>query len=234
MKNLRKITALLTFCILAFSMNAQEADQKTAQDKLSIIKFNTLGVFGGQYQFAYERVIKPKLSLQLSAGLLAGSSNASVSISGNNYKYDNTRQGIIIVPEVRFYPNGNAGKGLFFSGFGRFRNVKKDLTDYSSGDSGIEQNLSRERVTTTIGGGGTIGYQWIKSNGLSFDIFVGVGYKTRKSTNTYDKASLNEASAIKDFDSIGDELFSQKYINLPLNDTEKWSPRFGLHLGYAF
>lgn len=228
MKNLRKITALFIFCALAVALHAQ----KTANDKLSVVKFNALGVLGGQYQLAYERAVAPKLSLQLSAGYLAGSSEGS-SLS-TNAKYENKRTGYILIPEVRFYPGGNAAKGFFIAGFGRFRNANNTLTDNGTGDTGIAQNLSRKKVTTTIGGGATIGYQWIRKGGFSFDIYAGLGYKTRKTTTTYDKASLNEAATDANYDSIGDELFSQKYINFSLGDTKTWTPRFGLHLGYAF
>jgi hypothetical protein len=228
MKHLKK-TILLSLLLISGILF-----QAKAQD--NIIKTNIIGVFAGQYQLAYERAISPKFSVQLSAGYLAGKSEGSSSINGDSYGYDNKRSGFIFIPELRWYPLSKAGapRGLFIGGFGRLRQANNNLTDTGSGTEGIAQNLSRKRDVTTIGGGGVIGFQWVSEGGFSFDIFAGTSYKSRKTDTVYNTQSLNNASTDPNFDSLGDELFNQKYLDFKLDDKDGFALRFGFHFGYAF
>lgn len=209
-----------------FSLNAQE--------QTNVIKTNILGPIAGQYQLAYERALTSNFSAQLSAGYLGGKSNGSSLINGAEYSYDSQRTGFIVIPEVRWYPFGEAPRGLFLGGFGRFRQANNNLTDSGTGTTGIDQNLSRDRKVTTIGGGAVVGFQWISKGGFSLDLFIGSAYKSRSTDTTYELAALNEASDNKDYDSVGDELFNQKYLDFKLDDRAGWGVRFGFHLGYAF
>ncbi|MCG8326782.1 MAG: DUF3575 domain-containing protein [Chitinophagales bacterium] len=227
MRNLKGIALLAIVCLCGINLYAQ--------DQSNVIKLNVIGPIFGQYQVAYEKAIAPKLSLQLSAGYLAGKSEGNSSLNGDSYDYENQRSGFILIPEVRYYPFNNAPKGFFLGGFGRFRQATNDLTDSSNGTEGIAQNLSRERIVTTIGGGGVLGFQWISKGGFSFDIFAGTGYKSRSTETTYDLDTLNEKATNPDeYDSLGDELFNQKYLDFKLDDKEGWGLRFGFHFGYAF
>lgn len=226
MKNFGK--RLILFVVLFGTSNL------IAQEEKNVIKANVISPLFGQYQLAYERVLIPELSVQLSAGILSGKNEGNTLISGTEYSYENKRSGFIAIPEVRYYPWGRAPKNFFISGFGRLHMANNKLTDQGSGTTGIEQSLSRERVVTTIGGGSALGFQWISSGGFSFDIFAGAHYKSRSVKTTYETAALNNASTNSDFDSVGDELFNQKYINFSLDDKSGWRLRFGFHFGYAF
>lgn len=226
MKKFRKSLLLIAVLLTASTLKAQE--------EKNVIKTDIISPLFGRYQLAYERVLAPNLSVQLSAGVLFRKIEGSTIIGGTDYSYTNKNSGFIAIPEVRYYPWGRAPRNFFISGFGRVRMANNNLTDQGTGTTGIVQDLSRNRAVTTIGGGSAIGFQWISSGGFSFDIFAGAHYKSRTTKTTYDTEALNDPSTDSDFDSIGDELFSQKYLDFKLDDKSGWGLRFGFHFGYAF
>lgn len=235
LKKTLKIT-LLCGALLASSVSsyAQNFSQRKQQE--SIIKMNVVGIFVGQYQFAYEKALNNKFSVQVSAGFINSRSSGSSTINGVESKYDNTRNGFIVIPECRFYPFSNeAPRGMYLAVFGRYRNVTNDLTDISEIKEGQNKNLSRVRTNSSIGGGAVLGYQWIGKGGFSFEIFAGPQYKSRTSTTEYDVAELNEqATNPTSYESLGDELFAKKYINFEVDDTAGMGIRFGFNFGFAF
>ncbi len=223
-----KFKFILLITILFFGVTAK------SQERINVIKTNVVGAFVGQYQLTYERAFLPSLSGQFSLGAISTGSEGTSSVDGQSYSYETQKSGIIIVPELRWYPGKFAPEGFFIAAYGRLRNINKDLTDHSNGASGIDQNLSREESVLTYGGGGTLGFQWISRGGFSFDIFLGAGYKSRSSKMKYDLTHLNDKSSDENYSTVGDQLFSKKYLDFKLEDTEGVSPRFGFNFGYAF
>lgn len=63
----------------------------------------------------YEHALNDKFSVQLSAGLIAGSGSIfttdTVTLETTTVTYK--RSGYIAIPEVRFYPKGNACEGFY-------------------------------------------------------------------------------------------------------------------------
>lgn len=206
----------------------------SAQGQTGVIKTNVLGYFAGQYQIAYEHVVTPSSTFQLSLGYLGGGGSGSSTINGVQNDYEVKRSGFIAIPEYRMYFGGDTPEGVFVSAFGRYRSASNDLTDSGEGITGTSQDLSRVRKTTTFGGGLTVGYQFVGDNGVTLDIFAGPQYKARSLETTYDNADLNALSTSDDHELVGDELFNQKYLDFKLAESEGIGVRFGFHLGYAF
>lgn len=228
MCKLQKLTFAVIAILATFSLQAQ--------DRNNILKTNVIGYFNGQYQLVYERALTPNFSAQLSGGVIASQSEGASIINGTEYKYENQRSGFIAIPEVRWYPGANQMEGFFIGAFGRFRQVTNDLSDLSTpkGSEGIAQDLSRERKNTALGGGMTVGFQWISDGGITLDLFVGPQYKSRNSSTSYDITALNEKSVNENSELEGDYLFNQKFLDINLEENDGWGLRFGFHLGYAF
>lgn len=228
MKRLFWIAGLVSTSLLA--QNRFGNNQPT-----SVIKSNVVGVFVGQYQLAYEHMVSDHLSLQLSLGFLDGSESGSSLINSKEYSYDINSSGIIAIPEIRYYLGERGPEGWYLAGLIRYRNKVKDLTDNNSnGTTGIDQDLSREKEIEAFGGGIVLGYQLISNGGFAFDVFGGWTTKKRTTTYTYDNNSLNATNPSTEYESIGEELFSEKYINFKDEDSNGGTLRFGFNLGYAF
>lgn len=231
-KQFNKITFILTIaCLSSFSSTAQKSD-RSGSGLQHVLKTNVLGYLAGQYQLAYEHVINPNFSAQLSAGFITGSGNGTI---GSN-SYDTKRNGFIIIPEGRYYFAGEAPERMYIGAFLRYRYANNDLTDksWTSGGSGTNQDLSRERKVNSIGGGLILGYQVITSGGFTFDIYAGPQYKSRGTTITYDNDALNQASTNGEYDTVGDELFDSKYLDFKIPNSSNMGLRFGFNIGYAF
>lgn len=200
-----------------------------------IVKTNPLGVFAGQYQFAYEHTLTSHVTLQLSLGYIGGGNESgSASINGASYSYNVESSGFIAIPEIRYYFKDSAPKGLYMAALARYRYKQKDLTDHSNGTEGIDQDLSRTKTIKAIGGGAVIGYQWVMNNGFVLDIFSGLTFKDRSTTYDYDNDALNAADPDPNYDTIGDRLFSEKYIDFKSDDKKGSAFRFGVNIGYKF
>lgn len=219
--------AILLFCAASLSVNAQKQNQEE-NSRQHVLKTNVLGYFAGQYQVAYEHGLNENVSVQLSAGFLTGGTN--------NANYKNQRTGFILIPEVHYYFSGNAPRGFYIGAFARYRQANNKLTDasWTAGSTGTNQDLSRKRKVNSIGGGVVLGYQVISRGGFTFDIFGGPQYKSRTYNTVYGNADLNERPTTGGFDSVGDELFSQKYTDFKVGEKDGMGLRFGFNFGYAF
>ena len=131
----------------------------------NVVKTNPFGFFVGQYQFGYEAALTDNISMQVQAGVLAGSGDASlIDSTGNTITAQISRSGFILIPEVRYYPSWSACEGFYIAASGRFRRAKAK----------IEEELLYERNVS--GGAVTIGYQMNK-NGFIIDSFIGAQIK---------------------------------------------------------
>ena len=73
------------------------------------------------------------------------------------------RVGVIVVPEFRYYFDGDAPDGMYIAPFGRYCSVTTTLNN--------DGNSSQTR--TAIGGGFVLGYQYSLANGLTGEVFLG-------------------------------------------------------------
>lgn len=133
-----------------------------AQGPANVVKSNPFGYFAGQYQVGYERALNDNFSVQLQAGILTGTGTVTVtdSVSGEIEIADFTRSGVILIPEARYYPGGNACEGFYIAASGRYRVAKTAANDDPIYDR------------TAIGGALTLGLQWW-NDGMLVDLFVG-------------------------------------------------------------
>jgi hypothetical protein len=219
-KVILKFSCAILLAAVTFSVQAQGEHKGT-------IKTNLFGWFGGQYQLGYEHVLNENMTVQLSVGILNGSSSSSYSnldsISLYSYAYEQDKSGLILIPEFRYYPNPSSSymEGMYFAGFGRFRLSNWDLTD--TGDEGPFGDVSREEKRTVLSAGAVIGYSYYLSNGFNVEIFAGPQFKTVSSTRVYDDAT------------VGDQDFNSKFLDFSLAGLENDGVglRFGVNIGFG-
>jgi hypothetical protein len=147
MKKKRLITLLLFVTLLsqiAFS-------QKTVSQEKNVIKTNMMSILVGTGTLFYERKINDNLSGNLGIGFL-------------NYTFSKTSfSGLILTPEVRFYPKKGAIDGFYMAPYFRLQRFQLKLNDNKVGYN-------------NYGGGLVFGRQWITNSGFTMDLFFGGHY----------------------------------------------------------
>jgi hypothetical protein len=176
-----------------------------AQGPENVVKTNPFGYFASQYQVGFERALNDNFSVQLSAGLIAGSGETSISTvdslgNPSSITSSYSRTGFILIPEVRYYPGGNACEGFYAALAARVRNVSTEIDDEPLYDRNV------------IGGALLVGFQVYKSDML-IDFFVGPQIKS-------DDTVWHVDDATEDLD-----LF---------NSDGRVGVRFGLNIGFGF
>ena len=137
-------------------------------------KFNLFGVVVGQYQFAYEHALNENSSVQLSAGIISRTWDGGIDFGGLASSFEQKNTGFIIIPEYRYYFAGEALKGVYGGVFARYRSVNIDYTSTSTGSEPDVTEISR----SAIGGGILLGYQFIISDKVLIDLFLGPQFKS--------------------------------------------------------
>lgn len=132
---------------------AWEASQDTARSdqQENVLKINTLSLFLGTGSVFYERKLREDRSFQLGTAYL-------------QYKFDETTfSGLILTPEMRFYPKSNALSGFYTAPYLRLQRYM-----VKSGDGkGVYRN---------VGGGMLVGRQWVNESDFTMDLFFGGHY----------------------------------------------------------
>jgi hypothetical protein len=174
--DMRKIILLLL--VIIFTVPALSQEQPIVSQDKNVLKINTLSLFLGTGSIFYERKISNLTSAQLGAAYLS-------------YKFGDTRfSGLIITPEVRFYPKNRAIDGFYVAPYLRYQkfSVKNTLDN-------------AEASLTTTGGGMLIGRQWITKSGFTMDLFFGAHYSgtsvSSDSSNGIDSYDKNIFSGFK-------------------------------------
>jgi hypothetical protein len=175
---------LLFIAIIAIAglgkLNAQE----------QIIKINPLAILRGTDLVSYERAIGEKTSFQIS-GAIGG-------FEIGDTKYTSIGAGA----QYRFYFE-EALKGLYAAADVSFQGGSAEF------NSLILPNTKEKTDFTSLNIGGKVGHQWIWENGFSFELNLGIGYRSFN----YD---TSDTSALSDLKGSG------------------ILPSFRLSLGYAF
>jgi len=150
-----KNTLLVALLFCAGALMAQ------SDGPVQVVKTNPFGLMAGQYQLGYERALSDNFSVQMSAGMIVGGFSVTDSLMN---EYSSSKAGFIIIPEVRFYPGGNACEGLYIAALGRYRTVTRavDGVDWYN--------------RTAIGAAAVIGYQYY-GDGVMIDLFMGPQFK---------------------------------------------------------
>lgn len=141
------------------------------------IKCNPLLFIFGYFGAIYERKIGDQMSLSLNTAYYSNSSGAL----GSSFKYS----GFNLSPEFRYYFN-EAIERFYVAGMFNFTSI---ATKYEGTREEFDPNTLqlvevpdvKKGTTTIIGGGASVGYQWIWS-GFSLDVYGGAGFLSASSS----------------------------------------------------
>src|SRR5690606_19994668 len=123
-----------------------------AQNK-NAFKINPLSLSVKNLSISYERVLTKGTSLQLHGAYWLGGSL-------NGVKFD----GFTFTPELRFYVTDHgAPEGFYLAPFGRYESLSAKDKDFLNSDAKV--TLSR------VGVGVDLGYQFVFSKKITWDIF---------------------------------------------------------------
>ncbi len=148
---MKKLLVSAILGMLALPMIAQ--NKPAVSEEPNVVKVNTLSLLVGTGSLFYERKLSDNLSGQLGVGYI------SYKISDSKFT------GLILTPEVRFYPKQNAIDGFYLAPYFRYQNF--ELKNTETNDKGTYNNY---------GGGLAIGRQWITDSGFTMDLFFGGHY----------------------------------------------------------
>lgn len=149
--------AIFSLFLFASSVTALHAQD----EKSNAFKINILSPIAKTGSFFYERKVSDASSAQLGVGFTAYNAN-SVKISG-----------LFFTPEYRFYLSDEALNGFYVAPFLRYQNLK--IEDTESDPSNPDK-----ATLSTIGGGLTVGRQWLFKDIITFDVFLGPSYNSGK------------------------------------------------------
>ena len=158
-----------------------------AQAANHAVKINLMGAIAGTYQLAFEKALNEKLSVQLGAGIITGSSSGT---TFNLDSYDATRSGMILIPEARLYFSEGL-QGLYAGAFARYRATKWDYDVTVDPSNTVDWSHYDKR--TAVGGGIVLGYQILAGDAFCIDIFLGPQYKSTSNTEEMKDATATTA-----------------------------------------
>jgi len=142
---------LITLLLFVTLLSQIAFSQKTVSQEKNVIKTNIMSLMVGTGTLFYERKITDNFSGNLGLGYL-------------NYTFNKTSfSGLILTPEVRFYPKKNAIDGFYIAPYFRFQSFQLESNDTKVGYS-------------NYGGGLVFGSQWITNSGFTMDLFLGGHY----------------------------------------------------------
>jgi len=207
----------------------------------------------------YERPITPVTSAEIGITFLTGfttkiTGTAFTSEGVATETVDFKLKGFNITPSVRFYTGGVAPTGFYVSPFIRLYNYKLNVDDYpyERNETGEIVPVSGDGKVTGIGGGLTIGGQWITNNNIVIDIYGGFGAATGTADFTVADPDLtaeeyadmkveidNElnTASIGVFDNTFDKIkvtASENSATIDLENAILPMGRLGVVIGYAF
>lgn len=194
-QEVRYIRRMQKHLFLLLTVSAGLLASVTAQDQLEyghVAKVNPLGLLVSQYQLGYEHAILPNLSVQLSAGILTGSSELTATDSTASQEVtlvSTNRSGYILIPEVRWYPKGEACNGVYLALAGRFRKATNVNVD--------TDEIILER--TANGAALLFGYQ--SQSDIAWEVFFGPQIKNVNTVSDYDDD--NESGLFGESDGVG-------------------------------
>ena len=180
MKNFTLLSSLSLLLALATiaPASAQRRTSAPASDRSTVLKVNVLSPFVVTASGFVEHAFSPRISAQIGAYA-----------TGANIK-DVEFEGYGFTPEVRYYFAEQAPDGFYLAGYGRVLNYRLTVEDKDKGET-------YEATYKPIGAGVAAGNQFIFNNGISLDLFFGVGVNggsldVKKGTNeNFDRGILD-------------------------------------------
>jgi hypothetical protein len=236
------------FC--SFVANSQ---QKENQEKMNLVKVNLTSVAFRNYQFAYERLITKRFSVQVSYGFIPGGQVPLIDEVIKDENVDNIKLGgSNLTIEPRFYLGKGFGHGFYLAPYYRYSHFNIDNLTYRYtsedpaviGDKKIPIAFSGKTNSNNVGL--MIGAQWLlgrKDNWVLDVWFIGGHYggatgsitgKSARELSSYEQAQLKD-----DIEDLDISLFDYKVttnkdgavIDL---DSSWFGVRSGISFGYRF
>ena len=167
------ITKLRFFGLFLVAATLSQAQS----DYTHVVKINPFGLAVSQYQLAYEHALNENFSIQLSAGIMTGSTELTETDTTGGFEttlVTSDRSGYILIPEVRFYPKGTACKGVYISLAGRIRSVTN--TNAETGDVMLKRSANGAALL--------FGYQ--SQSDIAWEFFIGPQFKSVSVESDYD------------------------------------------------
>ena len=156
---------LRLFILMALGTGVAQAQQNT-----HVVKINPLGAVVQQFQAGFEYGLRDDLTVQLSAGFLAGNPNGSDVTLSQDVRLP--RRGWLVVPELRYYPGDDAVEGLYFGLLGRFEQAKFSVFEDVRGEK------------SAAAGALTLGYQYA-NDGFMLDMVIGPKYEVLEESGNW-------------------------------------------------
>ncbi len=179
MKNVTKlISVLIVSCLIAGNLSAQ---------KKNVIKINFLSPIVKTLNLQYEHALGAKNSFQIGF-FYTGAKSGDVGLSGFG-----------ITPEYRMYfsEEKNAPAGFFLAPFIRYQNfsLTADVHDNNN------QIVDGKATLSAFRPGLLVGYQWLFSDKVTFEMFIGPSYSisSYKVTSDYGEEDDFSTSAFDGF-----------------------------------
>lgn len=181
MKVLRLLCLTLVGVALFRPSNAQTADYKP----VSIVKVSPFGLFASRLVGGYEKTVNTKFSWYAGVGLLGGNRTIKKDTLSNSCA------GFFVVPELRYYFNKRGPSGFYMAGLARLYYIREKQNDLVHLNNSSEDDYSRKRITSSLGLGLVLGYQYIKKRWV-IDIAGGVLNNARSISTNYVDAKAND------------------------------------------
>jgi hypothetical protein len=226
----------------------------------NVVKVGLIGFAFKNLKFQYERVLTPRMSVQISGsfllnreldsrftdGLLEQDSNTT-SVAAN-YITDSYMKGISVIPELRIYSKKKDGapKGFYFGPYLKY-------SKYSIGYSGFFDGSyeATEGSVRSLGLGLSLGAHFLIAKRVSIDWnFISIGVNSNKFVMQYTSPGGYYAGSQEEINEIEEDIqndfkdipFLGNKVDVELNGnsasvtTKFWMPaiRSGLTIGVAF
>jgi hypothetical protein len=156
---MRKITLLTLFILIATTSKI------FAQERKNVVKMNLFSLAAATFNFAYERALNEKTSVQLDV--------AYTGVSSGGVKYS----GYQIQPEVRFYfSQKGAPSGFYLAPFARYRSLGVSAQAADVDAYGNVTTVTDKMTWNSVGGGLVLGGQWLLGGRVALGVFGGPAY----------------------------------------------------------
>ena len=223
----------------------------------NVAKLNLTGLLFLNFGLSYERAFNDNMSGALTVSYMPGRGLPFVSLfegAGGDSTLtspfkDMTISGVGIMPEFRFYTSSSddAPRGFYVGPYLKYSSIKltSSFTDTYFDVNNVKQTGTIGLIGkySAVGGGISIGYQWLISDVVSIDwTFIGLGYGNAKVSMTISSDDLDtsdlEAEAIDleaDIAGFGTATITVEPNSVTISAKRGWPVlRGGITLGFAF
>ncbi len=167
---MKKVTTLLVALFVA-TLFVGKANNATAQD--NVVKINPAGAIIGNLSLAYERVLNDKSTVQLGLSYLSKTYKTDFGFGLGSY--ETKYSGFGITPEYRYYLTNDSKdvpRGFYAGAFARYFTFKAETIWDDATITGSEVTY------TTVGGGISLGHQWLFGDVFALDLGIGPWFRS--------------------------------------------------------